>query len=125
MPSSVERFLLDHPPWKHILVSFVLDDTSPATPVWEFLRGLHPFSVTVEPEPNATGSLQLLVSNQPFFVTNLPGSAFATLGDPLTGPSSFMYDAPFQSIGVYPLVPLTGIWRVHIFASPYSRNIQP
>jgi len=91
------------------------------------LARIHPFSVTVEPDVGWDGTIALLVSNNPGPPDRI-GVNKATLGDPLTGPSSFVQDAPFQWLGVMqtaaPSDPTKGV-TVQVITSPYSRNIQP
>lgn len=131
----ITRREFEPPPWKHSLatVTFTTTDLL-AVPVWSLLRGLHPFTVTVEPDAvlGFVGVLQLVVSNTPFFVPPT-GTIFPTLGDPMPidpadptkQPGSFIYNAPFQWVGVVPTALTSGQVEVHIFASPYSRNFAP
>ena len=135
MPSVVRREF-DHAPWKSSLAEITFQQFDPTgVATWSLLRGLHPFSVTVEPDPVAgfVGTIQLVTSNNPF-APPVTGTAFAALGDPIvidtTDPTaahgvSTITDAPFQWIGVVPTTLTAGLVRVYVFASPYSRNIQP
>lgn len=130
----IQRREFDSPPWRHSLLSFTITAGDPPAITWALLRGLHPFSVTTEPDvvQGFDGTIQLVVSNTPFFVPPT-GTAFPLLGDPIVlapgdptkAPASFMYNAPFQWIGVQPRLLNSGQLQVHVFASPYSRNFAP
>ncbi len=121
---EVARRNFDNPSWRRIALDFDFANAEVGSFLWGALLGYHPFSVTVVPDETQgwKGSLQLLVANGP----NWPrGANYPTLGDLITGPNSFLYDAPFQWIGVQLVSQDSGLVRVHVMGSPYSRNIQP